>query len=133
ARASTQAIAGSRPGTIELTLADGTPVKVTLRPLALPFGRLAVVEPRAATLAAWRADTVLTITLFTTTGFVLLILGFAFHWQATRAREADLIYETVRSRIDTALSRGRCGLWDWDLARGRIYWSHSMFEILGIR
>ena len=24
-------------------------------------------------------------------------------------------------------------MWDWDLARGRIYWSHSMFEILGIR
>ena len=62
----------------------------------------------------------------------MLILGFAFHWQATRAREADLIYETVRSRIDTALNRGRCGLWDWDLARGRIFWSQSMFEILGL-
>jgi two-component system cell cycle sensor histidine kinase PleC len=75
---------------------------------------------------------VLTVTLFTTTGFVLLILGFAFHWQATRAREADLIYDTVRGRIDTALNRGRCGLWDWDLARGRIFWSHSMFDILGL-
>ncbi len=62
----------------------------------------------------------------------MLILGFAFHWQATRAREADVIYETVRSRIDTALNRGRCGLWDWDLARGRIFWSQSMFEILGL-
>ena len=60
-----------------------------------------------------------------------MILGFAFHWQATRAREADGIYEMVRARIDTALNRGRCGLWDWDLARGRIYWSDSMFEILG--
>jgi two-component system cell cycle sensor histidine kinase PleC len=38
----------------------------------------------------------------------------------------------VRSRIDTALNRGRCGLWDWDLARGRIFWSHSMFAILGL-
>jgi two-component system cell cycle sensor histidine kinase PleC len=74
----------------------------------------------------------LTITLSSTTGFVVLILGFAFHWQATRAREADLIYETVRSRIDTALNRGRCGLWDWDLARGRIFWSQSMFDILGL-
>ncbi len=43
-----------------------------------------------------------------------------------------MIYETVRSRIDTALNRGRCGLWDWDLARGRIFWSHSMFAILGL-
>src|SRR5207253_634278 len=23
-------------------------------------------------------------------------------------------------------------LWDWDLARGRIFWSHSMFDILGL-
>src|SRR3954470_23192215 len=72
------------------------------------------------------------MTLSATTGFVVLILGFAFHWQATRAREADGIYETVRSRIDTALNRGRCGLWDWDLARGRIFWSQSMFAILGL-
>ena len=88
---------------------------------------------RADALAAWRSDTALTVTLSATTGFVVLILGFAFHWQATRAREADVIYETVRSRIDTALNRGRCGLWDWDLARGRIFWSHSMFAILGLK
>ena len=85
-----------------------------------------------AALASWRSLTTLTVTLSATTGFVVLILGFAFHWQATRAREADVIYETVRSRIDTALNRGRCGLWDWDLARGRIFWSQSMFEILGL-
>ena len=72
------------------------------------------------------------MTLSATTGFVVLILGFAFHWQATRAREADIIYDMVRGRIDTALNRGRCGLWDWDLARGRIFWSHSMFAILGL-
>ena len=76
--------------------------------------------------------TALTVTLSATTGFVVLILGFAFHWQATRAREADLIHDTVRSRIDTALNRGRCGLWDWDLARGRVFWSRSMFDILGL-
>ena len=101
--------------------------------LNAPFGQLAVVQTRGAALAAWRSLTTLTITLSATTGFVVLILGFAFHWQATRAREADLIYETVRSRIDTALNRGRCGLWDWDLARGRIFWSQSMFAILGLK
>src|SRR6202040_2044867 len=40
--------------------------------------------------------------------------------------------DTVRSRIDTALNRGRCGLWDWDLARGHMFWSHSMCAILGL-
>ena len=100
--------------------------------LKAPFGQIAVVQPRSAALATWRSLTTLTVTLSATTGFVVLILGFAFHWQATRAREADLIYETVRTRIDTALNRGRCGLWDWDLARGRIFWSQSMFDILGL-
>ena len=72
------------------------------------------------------------MTLSATTGFVVLILGFAFHWQSTRAREGDLINDAVRGRIDTALNRGRCGLWDWDLSRGRIFWSHSMFTMLGL-
>src|SRR3954468_4380344 len=96
-------------------------------------GQLAVIHLRRDALQSWRSDTTLTVTLSATTGFVVLILGFAFHWQATRAREADQIYETVRTRIDTALNRGRCGLWDWDLARGRIFWSHSMFAILGLK
>ena len=72
------------------------------------------------------------MTLSATTGFVVLILGFAFHWQSTRAREGDLINDAVRGRIDTALNRGRCGLWDWDLSRGRIFWSQSMFTMLGL-
>src|SRR5476651_2145704 len=123
---------GAGAGVLEITLPDDTRALATVRMLNAPFGQLAVVQSRAAALESWRSVTTLTITLSATTGFVVLILGFAFHWQATRAREADVIYETVRSRIDTALNRGRCGLWDWDLARGRIFWSHSMFAILGL-
>ena len=119
-------------GVLEVTLADGSAALATVRPLRAPYGHLAVVQRRSDALTVWRSDTALTITLSATTGFVVLILGFAFHWQATRAREADTMYEAVRSRIDTALNRGRCGLWDWDLARGRIFWSHSMFAILGL-
>ena len=119
-------------GVLEITLADGDAALATVRPLRPPYGQLAVVQRQSDALTVWRSGTALTITLSATTGFVVLILGFAFHWQATRAREADIMYEAVRSRIDTALNRGRCGLWDWDLARGRIFWSHSMFAILGL-
>ncbi|MCC6887268.1 MAG: PAS-domain containing protein [Hyphomicrobiales bacterium] len=124
---------GAVAGVLEIALADSTPAYATVHWLASGQGQVAVLHRRAEALAAWRSDTALTVTLSATTGFVVLILGFAFHWQATRAREADLIYETVRRRIDTALNRGRCGLWDWDLARGRIFWSHSMFAILGLK
>jgi two-component system cell cycle sensor histidine kinase PleC len=119
-------------GVLEITLPDGTPAFATVRTLPAPLGQLAIVQRRADALAGWRSDTALTITLSATTGFVVLILGFAFHWQSTRAREADMVFEAVRGRIDTALNRGRCGLWDWDIARGRIFWSHSMFAILGL-
>jgi two-component system cell cycle sensor histidine kinase PleC len=119
-------------GTAELTLPDATPAFATVRNFGAWNGQLAVVDRREDALMAWRSDLALTVTLSATTGFVVLILGFAFHWQAIRAREADLIYDTVRTRIDTALNRGRCGLWDWDLARGHIFWSHSMFAILGL-
>jgi two-component system cell cycle sensor histidine kinase PleC len=123
---------GAAAGTREITLGNGATAIATVRALKNPVGLLAVIQNRDDALANWRSTTALTITLSATTGFVVLILGFAFHWQATRAREADLIHDTVRSRIDTALNRGRCGLWDWDLARGRVFWSHSMYDILGM-
>src|SRR5215203_643765 len=126
-------ILGASAGVLEITLADGNRAFATVRTLSAVRGQVSVFQLRSEALAPWRSDTTLTVTLTATTGFVLLILGFAFHWQATRAREADTIYDTVRSRIDTALNRGRCGLWDWDLARGRIFWSHSMFAILGLQ
>ncbi|HTO61818.1 MAG TPA: ATP-binding protein [Bradyrhizobium sp.] len=96
---------------------------------ALP-GQVIVIQEKSDPL--WGSDAALSVTLSATTGFVVLILGFAFHWQSTRAREGDLINDAVRGRIDTALNRGRCGLWDWDLSRGRIFWSQSMFTMLGL-
>ena len=123
---------GAAAGTLEITLPDGAAALATVRALHNPLGAVAVVQTASDALVNWRATTALTVTLSATTGFVVLILGFAFHWQATRAREADLIHDTVRGRIDTALNRGRCGLWDWDLARGRVFWSRSMFDILGL-
>src|SRR3954452_2390695 len=93
-------------------------------------GQVTVIQEKIDPL--WGSDAALSVTLSATTGFVVLILGFAVHWQSTRAREGDLINDAVRGRIDTALNRGRCGLWDWDLSRGRIFWSQSMFTMLGL-
>ena len=123
---------GADAGTREIALGNGQTAYAAVRALKNPIGLLAVIQSQDDALANWRSITALTITLLATTGFVVLILGFAFHWQATRAREADIINDTVRGRVDTALDRGRCGLWDWDLARGRVFWTHSMFEMLGL-
>jgi two-component system cell cycle sensor histidine kinase PleC len=128
--AQVQAFDRTGEAVIELTLPDGRKAIATQRALNAASGNVVVMQTQNA--ASWRSDTALQITLSATTGFVVLILGFAFHWQSTRARESDLINDAVRGRIDTALNRGRCGLWDWDLSRGRIFWSQSMFTMLGL-
>lgn len=128
--AQVQALNDTGEAVIELTLPDGRTALAAQRTLDASSGSVIIMQAQNAT--SWRSDTALQITLSATTGFVVLILGFAFHWQSTRARESDLINDAVRGRIDTALNRGRCGLWDWDLSRGRIFWSQSMFTMLGL-
>ncbi|WP_439273302.1 PAS domain-containing sensor histidine kinase [Pseudochrobactrum sp. HB0163] len=79
----------------------------------------------------WRQILSLNITLFAATAGVLLAILYAYFSQAARARDADDFSHQIQKRIDLALARGRCGLWDWDMARGRMYWSRSMYEMLG--
>ena len=114
----------------DMILANGNGALATARLVKSLPGQVIVIQEKNDPL--WGSDAALSVTLSATTGFVVLILGFAFHWQSTRAREGDLINDAVRGRIDTALNRGRCGLWDWDLSRGRIFWSQSMFTTLGL-
>jgi len=114
----------------DMILPGGGSAMATARLVKSMPGQIVVIQEKNEPI--WGSDSALSVTLSATTGFVVLILGFAFHWQSTRAREGDLINDAVRGRIDTALNRGRCGLWDWDLSRGRIFWSQSMFTMLGL-
>ena len=111
---------GTQTGVVEVNLPNTSRALAAQRIVKSMPGQVVVVQEQIE--SPWRSDAALQITLSATTGFVVLILGFAFHWQSTRAREGDLINDAVRARIDTALNRGRCGLWDWDLSRGRIFW-----------
>ena len=125
-------ILAERAGVMELTLTTDEPAIATVRSVGTG-GQLAVIQPIDRALADWHARTIGTLSLLTGAAVVLLGLGAAYSLQANRAREADRICERVKHRIDSALSRGRCGLWDWDLARGRLYWSDSTYEMLGYR
>jgi len=124
------ATGGQQSGVTDITLPNGSGALAVQHIVKSLPGQVIIIQENADSL--WRSDAALSVTLSATTGFVVLILGFAFHWQSTRAREGDLINDAVRGRIDTALNRGRCGLWDWDLSRGRIFWSQSMFTMLGL-
>lgn len=87
--------------------------------------------PQNDAFAEWRKSVSLNVTLFVLTASVLLAILYAYFSQAARAQAADRIYLEAHQRIDLALVRGRCGLWDWDMVRGRMYWSRSMYDLLG--
>lgn len=91
----------------------------------------AVLVPQQAVFDTWRKTVSLNVTLFVLTAGVLIIILYAYFGQAARAQAADRIYLEAHQRIDMALVRGRCGLWDWDMVRGKMYWSRSMYDMLG--
>ena len=127
---------GSRAGILsvpaDLGSAEGEEqVLATVHHLTGQLGMIAVLQPKTAVFTDWRGQLSANVTLFAGTSLVLLAVVYAFFAQANRAEQTDDIYATTRTRIDTALTHGRCGLFDWDLARGRMFWSSSLYEMLG--
>ncbi|WP_421852401.1 ATP-binding protein [Oricola sp.] len=110
---------------------DGIPHFASFAKIGDRNAVIAVMQPETELFAAWRKRVSLNVTLFVASSSVLIILLYAYFGQAARAKETDETYCEAQKRVDLALTRGLCGLWDWDLARGRIYWSSSMFELLG--
>ncbi len=123
---------GERAGVMALTGPDGEVLYATVIHGPEPIGSVAVLQTASALFAEWRRQVSSEVTVFIGTSLVLVILGFAYHAQTARAEEADFIYSETQARVYTALRRGRSGLWDWDLARGAIFWSPSMFDLLGL-
>ena len=122
---------GDRAGVMRITLPGGPEVLAIVRNLAGPLGQVAVLQPVTRALSIWQDRRNSLTILFGSAGLVLAMTTLAFMLQSKRASAADQDCDCVRERIDTALNRGHCGLWDWDLARGRIYWSDSMYALLG--
>jgi two-component system cell cycle sensor histidine kinase PleC len=94
-------------------------------------GAAAALISLDAAFADWRRTVSLNVTLYVLTAGVLIVILYAYFAQSARATAADRIYVEAHQRIDLALARGRCGLWDWDMVRGKMYWSRSMFDMLG--
>ena len=92
---------------------------------------VAALIPTDRMFERWRQQATLNVTLYVLTAIVLLVILYAYFSQAARAQAADRLYLEAQQRIDMALVRGRCGLWDWDMSRGRMYWSRSMYNMLG--
>ncbi|TFZ69678.1 PAS domain-containing sensor histidine kinase [Brucella suis] len=119
-----------RAGVLRVVLQGEAAFGALAKPMTAPYSIIAV-EPESTIFAEWKRAVSLNVTLFAGTIGVMFAILYAYFSQAARAREADDLFGQIQRRIDMALARGRCGLWDWDMARGRIYWSRSMYEMLG--
>ena len=117
---------------VPLRLASGEEAFVSMYDLGDYPGTLVVMQRQQDVLSAWRSSVTQVTALFIVTFLVLMLLGAAFHWQAAKAAEADQILGVATARLDKALDRGQCGMWDWDVSRGIIFWSRSMFDMLGM-
>ncbi|MCJ2032674.1 PAS domain-containing sensor histidine kinase [Methylobacterium sp. J-068] len=122
---------GERAGVMNVTLADGSEVIAALRNLPGGRGQVAVIQPLVEITAAWTTRMRNQAILLGAAALVIIGTGIAYALQTRRAHAVDRVCEQIKQRLDTALGRGRCGLWDWDIPRGRIYWSDSMYALLG--
>jgi two-component system cell cycle sensor histidine kinase PleC len=116
-----------------VVLANGQKAYVNQRAITGTPANLVMIQPRSDVLASWWTGVTRLCILFVVTLFVLGMLAGAFHWQAEKAAEADATLAIATERLDKALDRSHCGMWDWNLAEGTIFWSKSMFEILGMQ
>ena len=125
-------IFAEKAGVMRLALPSGEEALATVRSLPALGGQVAVMQTMDGVLDEWREGRNRSIVLLVSVGAVLAALAFGYSWQAGRAGESDTSYRAMRERVDMVLARGRCGLWDWDLASGHVDWSLSMFEIIGL-
>jgi two-component system cell cycle sensor histidine kinase PleC len=125
-------IMAEKAGVQTIETRDGSKALATVHTLKPPFGHVAIVHPMSSILADWQRTTLRAVLLVFMTTIILCAIMTVCLRQGRRAEAAELQCARARDRMDMALNRGRCGLWDWDLARGRVFWSASMYEILGM-
>ncbi|MDE2114747.1 MAG: PAS-domain containing protein [Hyphomicrobiales bacterium] len=118
-------------GVFRLNVAGAHDVIASFMSLPAPLGRMILLEPAAAGLRHWRSDMLRTLVINGAAFLVIAMLGFAYFLQNRRKSQVDVIRDNIQKRMDTALFRGHCALWDIDIATGRVSWSKSMYQILG--
>ncbi|THD47726.1 MAG: PAS domain-containing sensor histidine kinase [Bradyrhizobium sp.] len=125
-------ILADKAGALRVREADGDDVFAAVRNLRANTGQVAFVAPIGDLLKPWRRSALIMILLLGAASCALIGSTSAFALQARRAQSRARAEATTRAHVDLALIRGRCGLWNWDLAHGRVAWSKSMFELLDL-
>ena len=128
--------AGEAAGVRDVPIAIGDGMDQGIAAIAvarsIEGGRLVAWRTRSDVLTRWRDRLSANAALFAFTFVVLMTLLAIYFAQARRARDRDELQQDAMRRMESALGRGRCGLWQWDVTRGSVRWSRSMYDILGL-
>ncbi|MBL9096637.1 MAG: PAS domain S-box protein [Alphaproteobacteria bacterium] len=93
--------------------------------------RLIAVTRAADALSAWYQS----LPLYSIMIFGPSLLGAALAWallnQMERTSRVDGVLRRTEERFELAVSGAKCGIWDWDIANKRLYWSGAMNALLG--
>jgi len=123
---------GAPAGALPVTLDDGAEALATIRNLHKPTAQLAIIQLQDQALRGWWKEAAFDITIFSTTGLLLVLFGAAFLWlPQTGAASGSANAFPLSPKLDQTLQNAGCGLWDWNVARGHVRWSSSMFGLLG--
>ena len=131
----TSATRGNTREIISITSHEGKQVFAAHRILTEINDRLVhlvITQDQSRVYQDWQKKLNLSVILLVAVSFILLVILYVYLTQGKHMREAENLFIETNTRFDTALARGHCGLWDWDLARGRIVWSRSMYEMIGM-
>jgi two-component system, cell cycle sensor histidine kinase PleC len=113
------------------TMSNGAKAMATVRVVAPDHGRLLMARPLDNILDPWRKRAISTALLALATTIIIAAMAKAYFEQLSRANEADDIYARVRRRVDLVLTSGQSGLWDLDLSRMQLFFSDSLYQIIG--
>ena len=105
---------------------------VVTRDLPSPYSQLIMSQRLSSIFSTWNKLITLSVTLFLLITSILSLLitnNFRQHRKASTSKQLNSL---MHMRLEAALSRSGCGLWDWDIQNNRIYWSDSMYELLGL-
>ena len=117
-----------------LSIGDTT-MLATARPLTtLTSGetvRLVVMRDAASIHAGWRGQAWLGLVTLAAVAAAIFVFMAAYLRENRNRRETSSALLEMQDHFNTALQRGHCGMWDWDLEGAKITWSPSMYDMIG--
>ncbi len=123
---------GAEEKTARLVLTTGDSVLAASHHLSRWPGRVVVMQPESTVLLGWDMTSGTLLVIFSALAALGIGVLAMYNHQADRTEASEQERIAFSNRLDTALLLGRCGLWDWDVARGRIHLSSAMRQLLGL-